>query len=213
MPVEVSAMKWDLPRGRASMGIAAGLAALGQRPRLQWHEPEAENPPLPLAALSTLGHLSAIGTQDPPDRKASIPVAPALARIILAAGEQIDGINCQANEQVLFHIHAHLTIFVRGMARGPGRDRMRRPTRWQTSQALRRRSLMLYVAAHAAGGVIHTESPVKRTTRSAAFDIWGQRLDRARRIRARNRDSTLQRTRLLPRAPSHFSPTRKFSST
>ena len=41
-----------------------------------------------------------------------VPGGRVLARTrLLTTGEQIDDIACQAGEQVLFHIHAHLTIF------------------------------------------------------------------------------------------------------
>ena len=47
-----------------------------------------------------------------------VPSAPALASTATAAtGAPVDGISCNAGEQTLFHIHAHLTIFVNGAAR------------------------------------------------------------------------------------------------
>lgn len=36
------------------------------------------------------------------------------------AGRDVDGISCQASEQTIFHIHAHLTIFMDG---SPARSR------------------------------------------------------------------------------------------
>jgi hypothetical protein len=46
-----------------------------------------------------------------------VPAAAPLASTATAAtGQTVDGIGCQADEQTLFHIHAHLTIFVNGSA-------------------------------------------------------------------------------------------------
>jgi hypothetical protein len=179
-------MKWDRPRGRALVGIAAGLAAIGATTALAvTRTGSGGSAPLPLAALSTLGHLVAIGT---PGRVGPegvpIPVAPALARTpLFAPREQIDGITCQANEQVLFHIHAHLTIFVRGMARQvPAAIGIAPPyevTQTPLGPFVAGAPCFMWLHTHAADGIIHTESPVKRTfTLGDFFDIWGQRLDR-----------------------------------
>jgi hypothetical protein len=179
-------MKWDRPRGRALVGIAAGLAALGATATLAVaRSGGGGSPPLPLAALSTLGPLSPIGTPGPAGPEdVPIPVAPALARTrLLAPGEQIDGITCQANEQVLFHIHAHLTIFVRGTARQvPAGIGIAPP--YEVAQTPRGPFVagapcFMWLHTHAADGIIHTESPVDRVyTLGEFFDIWGQRLDR-----------------------------------
>jgi hypothetical protein len=179
-------MKWDRPRGRASIGIAAGLAALGATVALAVaRSAGGGSAPLPLGALSTFGHLSATRTPGPAGPEGvPVPVAPALARTrLLAPGEQIDGITCQANEQVLFHIHAHLTIFIRGTARQvPAGIGIALPyVVAQTRQGpfVAGASCFMWLHTHAADGIIHTESPVRRTyTLGEFFDIWGQRLDR-----------------------------------
>lgn len=47
-----------------------------------------------------------------------MPNAPALAGTgSIASGQTVDGIQCQGGEQTLFHIHAHLTVFVDGAPR------------------------------------------------------------------------------------------------
>src|SRR6476660_7165576 len=49
---------------------------------------------------------------------APVPSAPSLAAPASPApGQNLDGIACGPTEQVAFHVHAHLTIFVRGAAR------------------------------------------------------------------------------------------------
>src|SRR3989442_11928711 len=117
-------MTWSRSRRRASIGIAAGLAAFAATAALALtRNGGADSAPLPLAALSTLGHLRPIAAAGPlgPDG-VPIPKGRALAGTRrLTTGEQIDGIPCPAGRQALFHIPAHLTIFVRGVARpGPG---------------------------------------------------------------------------------------------
>src|SRR5258706_39033 len=32
-------------------------------------------------------------------------------------GDRVDGIKCEVNEQVLFHVHAHLAVYVDGVLR------------------------------------------------------------------------------------------------
>jgi len=101
----------------------------------------------------------------------------------LTTGEQIDGIACQAGEQVLFHIHAHLTIFVRGVARQiPAAIGVAPPYQVEASPRgafVAGASCFMWLHTHSADGIIHTESPVNRTyTLGEFFDIWGQPLDR-----------------------------------
>ena len=72
-----------------------------------------------LASLSTLGTLQAAPAagQTGPEG-VPVPTGTALAGTGAAAsGQPVDGISCSAGEQTLFHIHAHLTIFVNGVAR------------------------------------------------------------------------------------------------
>jgi len=179
-------MRWIRLRRRATIGIAAGIAAFVATAALALtRNGGADSAPLPLAALSTLGRLAptaaagALGPEGVP-----IPEGRALARPrLLTTGEQIDGIACQAGDQVLFHIHAHLTIFVRGMARrvpagigiAPPYDVPATPQGAFVAGA----SCFMWLHTHAADGITHTESPVGGTyTLGEFFDIWGQRLDR-----------------------------------
>ncbi|HXM58216.1 MAG TPA: hypothetical protein VOB72_22645 [Candidatus Dormibacteraeota bacterium] len=82
-----------------------------------------------------------------------------------ATGQTIDGVQCQAQEQALFHIHAHLAIYADGQPRTvpaqigiPG-------------------TCLYWLHSHDTDGVIHVESPVQRTyTLGNWFDIWGQPL-------------------------------------
>jgi len=113
-----------------------------------------------------------------------IPEAPTLARArFLTPGTQIDGIACQGSEQVLFHIHAHLTVFVRGATRqvpaGIGIAPPRQVAATPQGAFVSAGSCFMWLHTHAADGIIHTESPVDRTyTLGNFFDVWGQPLDR-----------------------------------
>jgi hypothetical protein len=145
----------------------------------------AESTPLPLASLSTLGHPSPSAAAGPLGPEGvPIPDGPALARTrLLTPGEQIDDIACQAGEQVLFHIHAHLTIFVRGVPRqvtaGIGIAPPHEVAATPQGAFVAGGSCFTWLHTHAADGIIHTESPVNRTyTLGEFFDIWGQPLDR-----------------------------------
>ncbi|MDA8274314.1 MAG: hypothetical protein M0029_02915 [Actinomycetota bacterium] len=97
-----------------------------------------------------------------------------------AAGQTVDGIQCLSNEQTLFHIHAHLTIFVNGSPRQvpagigiPGAQSQNSPQGPFVSSG----SCFYWLHTHAADGVIHIESPVQRTyTLGDFFDEWGQPL-------------------------------------
>jgi hypothetical protein len=96
-------------------------------------------------------------------------------------GEKIDGIQCQASENVLFHIHAHLAVFVNGKQRQvPFGIGIGPPLRGQNAAAgpfVTTGSCFAWLHTHAGDGIIHVESPVKRTfTLGEFFDVWGQKL-------------------------------------
>jgi hypothetical protein len=155
-------------RVRTAIGIAAGLAAF--------------------AATATLALTRSGGASpgSPGPEGVPVPQAAALAGArIVSPGEQIDGISCQVGEQVLFHIHAHLTIFVRGIARqvpaGIGIAPPRQVVETSRGAFVGGGACFAWLHTHAADGIIHTESPIERTyTLGDFFDIWGQPLDRER---------------------------------
>jgi hypothetical protein len=140
-------------------------------------------PQLKLTALSTLGTLKSAPSAGPtgPEGVPVPPGAPALASASgSVTGQTTDGISCQTSEQTLFHIHAHLTIFINGQARAvlaaigiPG------PQAQNTPQGpfIASGTCFYWLHTHAADGVIHIESPVKRTyTLGNFFDEWNQPL-------------------------------------
>ena len=79
----------------------------------------------PYAPISTLGHLRpAPHPGHPGPELVPIPDAPRLASPVSEArpGKTIDGIECEFNPRLIFHIHAHLTLFVNGEARAVSAD-------------------------------------------------------------------------------------------
>jgi hypothetical protein len=124
-------------------------------------------PRVTTTSINALGKLRAAPSPGPFGPEAvPIPPAPALASSASTATAQtVDRIQCLGNEQLLFHIHTHLTIFVDGSARQvpvgvgiPG-------------------SCLYWLHTHQPDGIIHIEAPVQRTfTLGNFFDIWGQPL-------------------------------------
>jgi hypothetical protein len=139
-------------------------------------------PKLQLAALSTLGTLKPAPAPGPLGPEGvPVPAALPLAGPATAAtGQPVDGISCQTSEQTLFHIHAHLTIFVNGSARQvpaaigiPGAQATATPQ----GPFIETGTCFYWLHTHAADGIVHIESPVQRTyTLGNFFDIWGQPL-------------------------------------
>ena len=139
-------------------------------------------PKLKLASLSTLGTLKPLPSPGPNGPEGvPVPSAPALASTATkATGKTVDGISCDTTEQLVFHIHAHLTVFVNGAARQipaaigiPGAQAQNTPTGPYIASG----SCFYWLHTHAADGIIHIESPVHRSyTLGNFFDIWGQPL-------------------------------------
>jgi hypothetical protein len=93
--------------------------------------------------------------------------APVLAPVSTAvAGQPVDGITCDAGEQLVFHVHAHLAVYVDGTPR-------------TVPQGIGITSTCLYwLHTHTPDGIIHIEAPVQRSFMLGNFfDIWGTTLD------------------------------------
>jgi hypothetical protein len=164
----------------AATGIA--LAVSGPHGSPATSPSIASTPKLRLGSLSSLGTLSPAPSQGPVGPEGvSIPSAASLAGLSAAAkGQPVDGIRCNSSEQLVFHIHAHLTIFINGVQRAvpagigiPGATFQNTPQ----GQFVGSGSCFYWLHTHAASGVIHIESPVHRTyTLGNFFDEWGQPL-------------------------------------
>jgi hypothetical protein len=98
-----------------------------------------------------------------------------------AQGQVVDGISCQTSEQVVYHIHAHLTVYTNGKARTiPEGIGIVPPTQVvQTSAGpfVVAGKCFYWLHSHTADGIIHIESPSQRVyTLGNYFDIWNQPL-------------------------------------
>jgi len=97
-----------------------------------------------------------------------------------ATGQTINDIKCETQEQVLFHIHAHLAIYANGQPRTvPAGIGIADPVTENTTEGpyVASGSCFYWLHSHATDGVTHIESPVQRTfTLGDWFDIWGQPL-------------------------------------
>ena len=136
---------------------------------------------LVLVAALGLGGVIALGsgrtTAQPPPAPADV-LAPASAE---AAAGPVDGIRCESSEQVLFHIHAHLAVFVEGRPRvipeGIGIPPPRREQETPEGPFVTSGSCFYWLHSHTRDGIIHIESPVQRTyTLGDYFDVWRQPL-------------------------------------
>src|SRR5947209_789939 len=83
-----------------------------------------------------------------------------------ATGRTVDGIKCETAEQLAYHIHSHLAIFVNGAERvvpaGVGIDDS---------------TCIYWLHTHDESGVLHVESPDSRVfTLGNFFAVWHQPL-------------------------------------
>jgi hypothetical protein len=95
----------------------------------------------------------------------------------MATGATVDGIACQASEQVDYHIHSHLAIYASGARREvPAGIGIPGPQQ-AVGSFVEGGKCLYWLHTHDATGVIHVESPVQRVyTLGQFFDIWGQPL-------------------------------------
>ncbi len=97
-----------------------------------------------------------------------------------APGTTVDGIRCAPVEQLAYHIHARLQVYVSGGSRSlPGAIGLLRPVATPTPAGPFYGAAQCYywLHTHASDGVIHVESPTARIyTLGNFFDEWRQPL-------------------------------------
>ena len=131
-----------------------------------------------LAVLSALGLAARCGGTTAVSAAGRIaPLAPVTGE---ASGGVVDGIGA-GGEQVAFHIHAHLAVFVNGQRRtipyGIGVVSPLRLTETADGPFVADGAAFYWLHTHDTSGVIHVESPVLRSyTLGEFFDIWGEPL-------------------------------------
>lgn len=105
------------------------------------------------------------------------PIAPASTAV---NGQMVDGIGCDSSEQLVYHVHTHLCIYVNGVLRPlPAGIGIVSPVAENTPFGPFYEATQCYywLHVHAADGIIHIESPSLRVyTLGEFFDIWRQPL-------------------------------------
>jgi hypothetical protein len=155
--------------------LTGGSGGNGSTPP-QFKNPHVALEPIP-ASMSAHWIQPPAGTPGP--ETIPVPSGPKLATLVNAAtGQTVDGVQCQAGEQTVVHVHTHLTIFVNGQARvipyGIGIPGFQAE---QTAQGpfVTTGSCFYWLHAHANDGIIHVESPSTNDsfTLGQFFDEWG----------------------------------------
>ncbi len=97
-------------------------------------------------------------------------------------GATVDGIECAPVEQLVYHIHSHLQVYVDGKPRAiPAAIGMVGPVAQQTPYGpfYGAQQCYYWLHTHASDGVIHVESPsVRIYTLGNFFNEWNQPLSR-----------------------------------
>jgi hypothetical protein len=105
------------------------------------------------------------------------PLAPASST---QPGTPVDGIKCAPIEQLAYHIHAHLQVYVAGSPRAlPGAIGLVGPVAQQTQNGpfYGAQGCYYWLHTHASDGIMHIESPSPRVyTLGDFFDEWHQPL-------------------------------------
>jgi hypothetical protein len=94
----------------------------------------------------------------------------------------VDGVQCNAGEQLVYHHHIHLSIFINGTPKsvplGVGMVPPALVTNTSKGQfAEGSNTCLFWLHVHAQDGIVHIESPEARTfLLGQVFGIWGQQL-------------------------------------
>jgi hypothetical protein len=101
-----------------------------------------------------------------------------------ATGATVDGISCDSNEQVAYHIHTHVAVYVNGALRPiPPGVGIVSPVAQQTANGPFYQASRCYywLHVHAQDGIVHVEAPSEATyTLGQFFAIWRQPLSTTR---------------------------------
>jgi hypothetical protein len=136
-------------------------------------------------AIPSSMHLVQPPAGTPGPETVPIPNGPALATTHNAAtGTTVDGVQCNTGEQLVSHVHTHLTIFVNGQVRVipygigiPGSQAVST----KHGAFVETGSCFYWLHTHADDGVIHVESPSHESfTLGQFFDEWGVSLSTTR---------------------------------
>lgn len=133
----------------------------------------------PAASATSTAAAGAPGTMGPEGipLEAGATLAPASSTL---PGKTVDGIQCAPIEQLAYHIHAHLQVYVNGQPRAlPAAIGMIDPVAQNTPKGpfYGAQKCYYWLHTHTTDGVIHIESPTPRTyTLGNFFNEWDQPL-------------------------------------
>jgi hypothetical protein len=96
-------------------------------------------------------------------------------------GATVDGISCNSGEQLVYHIHVHLQVYDHGrpttLPLGIGIVPPRDVAQTASGDFVQGGTCFYWLHVHAADGIIHVESPLRRTfDLGQFFDEWRQPL-------------------------------------
>jgi hypothetical protein len=136
-----------------------------------------------MTAPSATATASPAGAQTPGPEGIPLEPGPELAPASTTTqGATVDGIKCAPIEQLVYHIHAHLQVYVNGQARSlPAAIGLIGPVSEDTpyGRFYGAQTCYYWLHTHASDGIIHVESPsVRIYTLGNFFDEWRQPLSR-----------------------------------
>lgn len=153
----------------AGLAVSLVLAACGSDDRAS-----TEPPPPPDTPPDTINLAPGLVVGEETFAKGNTPQG--------GQGDPVDGIPCETNEVVTYHIHAHLSLFVNGAQRAiPRAIGVINPQDTDsTGTFVLAGSCFYWLHTHDASGVVHIEMPSQAdVTLGQFFDIWGQPLSTA----------------------------------
>ena len=142
----------------------SGLEPIPESMKSSWVQPPAGKPGPEVIPLTT---------------------GPKLATVVNAAtGQTVDGVQCNAGEKTVSHVHTHLTIFVNGQARvipygvgipGFQAEQTDNPSPAGPGPFVVTGNCYYWLHVHTTDGIAHIESPstTQGFTLGQFFDIWG----------------------------------------
>lgn len=178
-----SARRGSKARGRGGSAASARRAIRGARgTRGRWVRTV-----LPIVAVIVVAVGVVVGVELSGHSQPAAATGTSTSGAILApatgqsTGDTVDGVESSGSEQVLFHIHAHLAIYVNGkpelLPYGIGIVPPYQLEQTASGPFVAGGAKFYWLHTHDETGVIHIESPVQRTfTLGDFFDIWRQPL-------------------------------------
>jgi hypothetical protein len=135
------------------------------------------------SVTATTSTAAAAGAQNPGPEGIPLEPGPQLAPASSTTpGTTVDGIQCAPVEQLVYHIHVHLQVYVNGQPRTlPAAIGLIGPVHENTPYGPFYGATQCYywLHTHTTDGIIHIESPTKRVyTLGNFFDEWRQPLSR-----------------------------------